>query len=76
LCPSGSQIQPVIIPGDAACLAASARLAAAGFDVRAIRAPTVPKGAERLRLSLTLNPTDAEVEAALDAIATLMEKPA
>jgi len=76
LCPSGSQIQPVIIPGDAACLAASARLAAAGLDIRAIRAPTVPKGAERLRLSLTLNPSDAEVEAALDAIAALMEKPA
>ena len=56
LAPSGSQILPVILPGDAACLAAAATLQAQGFDIRAIRAPTVPKGAERLRLSLTLNP--------------------
>lgn len=68
LVPSGSQIQPVILPGDAACLAAAARLQAQGFDIRAIRAPTVPKGAERLRLSLTLNPDDTALEAAFAAL--------
>lgn len=66
--PSGSQIQPVILPGDAACLAAAERLQAQGFDIRAIRAPTVPKGAERLRLSLTLNPGDAALTAAFAAL--------
>lgn len=68
LTPSGSQIQPVILPGDAACLAAAGRLQAQGFDIRAIRAPTVPKGAERLRLSLTLNPAEAAMDAAFAAL--------
>lgn len=68
LAPSGSQIQPVILPGDAACLAAAARLQDRGFDIRAIRAPTVPKGAERLRLSLTLNPDEATLTAAFAAL--------
>lgn len=66
--PSGSQIQPVILPGDARCLAAAATLQAQGFDIRAIRAPTVPKGAERLRLSLTLNPDASALAAAFAAI--------
>lgn len=65
---SGSQIQPVILPGDARCLAAAAQLQAQGFDIRAIRAPTVPKGAERLRLSLTLNPDEAVLTAAFAAL--------
>lgn len=65
----GSQILPVLLPGDARCLAAAAELRAQGFDIRAIRAPTVPKGAERLRLSLTLNPNAAQLEAAFAALA-------
>lgn len=73
LAPSGSQIQPVILPGDARCLAAAARLQAQGFDIRAIRAPTVPKGAERLRLSLTLNPDEATLTAAFGALQEVME---
>jgi len=68
LTPSGSQIQPVILPGDARCLAAAAALRSRGFDIRAIRAPTVPKGAERLRLSLTLNPDDTALTAAFAAL--------
>lgn len=65
---SGSQIQPVILPGDARCLAAAAQLQQQGFDIRAIRAPTVPKGVERLRLSLTLNPDEAALTAAFAAL--------
>ena len=66
--PSRSQILPVILPGDAACLAVAARLQGLGFDVCAIRSPTVPKGAERLRLSLTLNPDDAALVAVFAAL--------
>lgn len=60
---SPSQILPIILPGDARVLAAATSLQALGFDLRAIRAPTVAKGQERLRLSLTLNPDDGELEA-------------
>ncbi|MFT3688802.1 8-amino-7-oxononanoate synthase [Paenirhodobacter sp.] len=75
LIPSGTQIQPVILPGDARCLAAAGWLADRGFDIRAIRAPTVPKGAERLRLSLTLNPTDSDIDAAFAALSELLSEP-
>ena len=42
---------------------------ARGFDVRAVRPPTVPKGTARLRLSLTLNVDEAAVEALAGALA-------
>ena len=74
LVPTGSQIQPVLLSGDAPVLAAAAALQKQGYDIRAIRAPTVPKGQERLRLSLTLNPRDDMVAAAFAAIAPLMER--
>jgi 8-amino-7-oxononanoate synthase len=68
LAPSHSQILPVFLPGDTNCLAAAHALQTRGFDIRAIRAPTVPKGTERLRLSLTLNPDAAALPAAFAAL--------
>ncbi|QNL48547.1 8-amino-7-oxononanoate synthase [Olivibacter sp. SDN3] len=47
-----SPIQTYIVPENDAVKAASLALQYAGFDVRAIRSPTVKKGQERLRICL------------------------
>jgi 8-amino-7-oxononanoate synthase len=64
--PTGSQILPVIVGDDRAALTLAAGLQRRGFDVRAIRPPTVPMGTARLRISITLN-VDAQAVAALFA---------
>ena len=42
--PSGSQIQPIIVGADTQAVALAASLQARGYDIRAIRPPTVPEG--------------------------------
>jgi 8-amino-7-oxononanoate synthase len=61
--PSGSQILPLVLGDDALTMRVAAAVQAAGFDVRGIRPPTVPAGTSRLRISITLNVTEAEIEA-------------
>jgi 8-amino-7-oxononanoate synthase len=48
----GSQIIPVVIGENERAVQVAAALQAEGFDVRAIRPPTVPEGTARLRLSV------------------------
>lgn len=69
---STTPIQPVLLPGAARCLAASAALMERGFWVSAIRHPTVPAGAERLRVTLSAGHTETQVDALLDALAFAM----
>jgi 8-amino-7-oxononanoate synthase len=57
--PSGSQIQPIIIGADASAVALASAMKARGYDIRAIRPPTVPEGTARLRLTITLNADEA-----------------
>jgi 8-amino-7-oxononanoate synthase len=64
LAPSTSQILPIVLGDDARTMRVAAALQEAGFDVRGIRPPTVPRGTSRLRISLTLN-VDEGVLAAL-----------
>jgi 8-amino-7-oxononanoate synthase len=68
LAASGSHVQPVLIGEDRAAAELAATLRAAGFDVRAIRPPTVPAGTARLRVALTLNVTEAAVEGLYQAL--------
>lgn len=58
---TGSQILPVIVGEDRAAVALAERAQAAGYDVRAIRPPTVPAGTARLRVSITLNVDEAAI---------------
>lgn len=58
-----TQILPLMVGEDGAALALAKHLQAQGFDIRAIRTPTVPKGSARLRLSVTLNVDKADINA-------------
>lgn len=66
--PSGSQVQPIIVGADDAATSLAAAMQARGFDMRAIRPPTVPEGTARLRMTLTLHATNQTVDAAIDAL--------
>ncbi|HXF55073.1 MAG TPA: 8-amino-7-oxononanoate synthase [Hyphomicrobiaceae bacterium] len=67
--PSGSQIQPVVVGSDARALAVAAAMQAEGYDIRAIRPPTVPEGTSRLRIALTLNVNEKVVRDMLGVLA-------
>ena len=58
---SGSQIIPIIIGDEERTLRVASRLQQQGFDIRAIRPPTVPQGTSRLRVSITLNVTETQI---------------
>jgi 8-amino-7-oxononanoate synthase len=53
--PSDSPIQPVLLGADERAVKAAASLQAKGYDIRAIRPPTVPENTARLRIALTLH---------------------
>ncbi|PDT00415.1 8-amino-7-oxononanoate synthase [Rhizobium chutanense] len=72
--PSGSQIQPVVIGDNARALRIAETLQVQGFDIRAIRPPTVPEGTARLRLSITLNVDSEQIAHMLDCLAAAMEE--
>ncbi|MDF8332092.1 8-amino-7-oxononanoate synthase [Novosphingobium cyanobacteriorum] len=69
---TGSQILPLVLHEDARTMAVAAGLQIKGFDVRGIRPPTVPQGTSRLRISLTLNATAADVDALAATLAEVM----
>jgi 8-amino-7-oxononanoate synthase len=69
---SSTPIQPLLLGTEAAALAASDTLLAAGIWVPAIRPPTVPAGTSRLRITFSAAHTDADVDRLLAALATLV----
>jgi 8-amino-7-oxononanoate synthase len=66
--PSGSQILPVIVSADTRATTLAAAMRTYGYDIRAIRPPTVPDGTARIRIALTLN---ASEETAMEMIGAL-----
>jgi 8-amino-7-oxononanoate synthase len=65
---SGSHILPLIVGEDRAAVELAVKLRAHGYDVRAIRPPTVPLGTARLRIALTLNANNTVVEGLIEAL--------
>lgn len=61
LMPSTTAIQPLLVPGNQDARALAKQLQDAGLDVRPILYPTVPKGAERLRIVLHAFNTQEEI---------------
>jgi 8-amino-7-oxononanoate synthase len=66
---SGTHILPVIIGADQAAVDVAAALQRRGFDIRAIRPPTVPEGTARLRIALTIAVDQATVAHLFEALA-------
>ncbi len=62
-----AHIVPIVL--GSASMHASARLQEAGFLVPAVRWPTVPRGEERLRITLSAAHTAAQIDALAEAIA-------
>lgn len=72
--PSGSQVQPVIVGADARAMSLASLMRARGYDIRAIRPPTVPEGTARLRLSLTLHASEAQIARMIADLADALSK--
>jgi 8-amino-7-oxononanoate synthase len=71
---TGTQIQPIVLGADRRALDLAQALAREGFDIRAIRPPTVPEGTARLRITLSANLTPDTVDALGAALSRLMQE--
>lgn len=73
--PSGdSPIVPILIGDSHRAAAVAERLQARGYDIRAIRPPTVPDGRACLRLSVNARLEDATVVEFVAALAAVLEE--
>jgi 8-amino-7-oxononanoate synthase len=68
LMPSRTPIQPLLVGGTAAALSLSAALRDCGILVPAIRPPTVPEGAARLRITFSAAHREVHIDRLLEAL--------
>jgi 8-amino-7-oxononanoate synthase len=65
---SPTPIQPILVGESEKAMRMSAALEAEGIFIGAIRPPTVPQGAARLRVTLSAEHSEAQVDRLLDAL--------
>jgi len=70
---SHTPIQPIPLGSAQAALGAQHALREAGFWVVAIRSPTVPAGAERLRITLTAGHHENQVDCLVETLSRVLE---
>jgi 8-amino-7-oxononanoate synthase len=73
---SESHIVPVIAGSDRAALRLSEALYQAGYHAPAVRPPTVPEGAARLRINLAYGIEEREIDALADEISGALDESA
>ncbi len=71
----GTHIMPIIVGEDRLAVDLAATLRGQGYDVRAVRPPTVPAGSARLRIALTLNVDESAVAGLMQALAHELRGP-
>ena len=69
-----SQIFPILLGEDRLAVSIAQSLQSQGYDVRAIRPPTVPAGTARLRIALSLNVSREDIGNLGDALRQSMEQ--
>jgi 8-amino-7-oxononanoate synthase len=67
--PGSTQILPLIVGSDARAVELARHVQSRGYDVRAIRPPTVAEGTARLRVSITLNAGRKDIDGLAAALA-------
>ncbi len=71
---AGSQIIPIMLYDEKMTIFVAGALQNEGFDIRAIRPPTVPKNGSRLRLSLSSELEDATLDTFFECYSEIMKK--
>jgi 8-amino-7-oxononanoate synthase len=69
---SPTPIQPILVGEADRAMAISAALEAKGVFIGAIRPPTVPQGAARLRVTISATHTDEQLDRLLEALGEVM----
>ena len=72
--PGQSQIIPIVLGDNDRTVAVASVLQAHGFDVRAIRPPSVPAGTARLRLSINADLAEATLDRFVDRLAATLKE--
>ena len=73
---SGTQILPIIIGDNGRTIRIAERMQSEGFDIRAVRPPTVPAGTARLRITITLNVDAPTITRMFDRLVAVMAEEA